>query len=45
MMTSIGLHALVVELEMTPDSQSGSCGFKSRRGFHRIEVRLGCAEP
>jgi hypothetical protein len=30
----------VVELEMTPDSQSGSCGFKSRRGFHRIEVRL-----
>jgi hypothetical protein len=35
MMTSIGLHALVVELEMTPDSQSGSCGFESRRGFRR----------
>src|SRR6266508_1215544 len=26
------LHAPVVEWEMTPDSQSGSCGFESRRG-------------
>jgi hypothetical protein len=26
------LHAPVVERAMTPDSQSGSCGFESRRG-------------
>jgi hypothetical protein len=26
-------HAPVVEQEMTPDSQSGSCGFESRRGY------------
>ena len=30
------LHAPVVERAMTPDSQSGSCGFEPRRGYQPI---------